>query len=253
MKTIVVLALAVLAASVPATAATPPPPPPPPKAPPGPPKPKETVAQSIFRIQVALRKKGCTARLKQLFHSAYGDVGAPGCKYLRQGFGTFKAPRGAEYGTGAVIDYATGYATPGTTVLALDTDGRFHVAFADFTYGSIGSAPNPLFDRNAKLAVEAIRRGDCQAFLGVAYRKFGLGGGSDASVCKRLGSNTLHRELADAPKAKPVKLGGNSLFAFYGLTVGTRWYTIVMAQQTASTKLPTGAARYAFVNAFPAG
>ena len=216
------------------------------------PKPKETVAQTIFRIQDVLKTKGCTVRLKHLFHSAYGDVGAQGCKYLRQGFGTFKSPRGASYGTGGVIDYATGYATPGTTVLALDSDGRFHVVFVDFTYGSIGSEPNPAFDRNARLAVAAIRRGDCQAFLGVAYRKFGLGGGSDASVCKRLASTTLRRELENAPPAKPVKLGGNSLFAFYGLRAGNRWYTVVMAQQTPSTKLPAGAARYGFVNAYPA-
>ena len=221
-------------------------------APPAQPKPRETVAQSIFRIQAALRTTGCTARLKALFHSAYGKISSAGCRYLRQGFGTFKSPRGKQYGTGAVIDHATGYATPGTTVLALDADGKFHVVFIDFTYGSIGTKPDRAFDLNAKLAVDAIRRDDCPDFLKVAYRKFGLGGGSDASVCRRLASTSLHAVLAADPAAKPVKLGGNSLFAFYRLDAGEQVFTIVMAQQAPSAKVPVNAARHAFVNAYPA-
>jgi hypothetical protein len=178
-------------------------------------------------------------------------VKARGCMYLRKGLGTFKAPRGLAYGTAAEIDAGTGYAEPATTVLVLDADRRFHVVFIQFDYGSIGSKPNPAFDRNVQLAVAAIRRADCTAFVKVAFRGFGLGGGPETAVCPRLPKNSLHRALAADPKAKLVKLGGNSQYAFYGLTAAGRYWTVVMASQPPSTKLPIDAARYAYVDAYP--
>ena len=103
-----------------------------------------------------------------------------------------------------------------------------------------------------RLAVAALRRADCTAFVKVAFRKFGLGGGPDTSVCTRLPKNALHLALADDPAAKPVKLGGNSLYAFYGLVANGGYWTIVMAQQPPSATLPIGSAQYAFVDAYPA-
>jgi hypothetical protein len=217
------------------------------------PKPREPIATTIARIQAALRTTGCGPKLKSLFHSGYGNVRATGCTYLRKGFGTFKSPRGQVYGTAAEIDAGTGYAEPATTVLALDADGRFHVVFIQFEYGSIGSKPNPGFDRNVRLAIGALRRADCPAFVRVAFRRFGLGGGPEAAVCPRLPRNSLHAALAADPHATLVKLGGNSLYAFYGLTAGGRYWTVVMAQQPPSPQLPIDAAQYAYVDAYPAG
>jgi hypothetical protein len=218
----------------------------------GPPKPAESIGTTISRIQTALRTTGCGPKLKALFHSAYGTVKAPGCAYLRKGFGTFKSPHGLAYGTAAEIDAGTGYAEPATTVLALDADRRFHVVFIQFEYGSIGSKPNPGFDRNVRLAIAAIRRADCAAFVKVAFRGFGLGGGPETAVCPRLPKNSLHLALAADPNATLVKLGGNSLYAFYGLTAAGRYWTVVMAQQPPSAKLPVDAAQYAYVDAYPA-
>ncbi len=216
------------------------------------PKPGESIGTTIARIQAAVRTTGCGPKLKALFHSAYGPVKAPGCAYLRKGFGTFKSPRGQAYGTAAEIDAGTGYAEPATTVLALDADGRFHVVFIQFEYGSIGSKPNPGFDRNVRLAIAALRRADCTAFLKVAFRGFGLGGGPETAVCPRLPRNSLHLALAADPSTKLVKLGGNSLYAFYGLSAAGRYWTVVMAQQPPSAKLPLGSAQYAYVDAYPA-
>src|SRR5207302_3359133 len=114
----------------------------------GAPKPAESIGTTISRIDAALHTTGCSLKLKALFHSAYGKVRKNACVYLRKGLGTFKSPRGQVYGTAAEIDAGTGYAEPATAVLALDTDRRFHVVFIEFAYGSIGSKPNPGFDRN---------------------------------------------------------------------------------------------------------
>jgi hypothetical protein len=190
--------------------------------------------------------------LKALLHSSYGRVTARGCTYLRQGLGTFGSPHGQAYGTAAEIDAQTGYSQPATTVLALDRDGRFHIVFIQFEYGSIGSKPSAGFDRNVRLAVAALRKGDCTAFVKVAYRSFGLGGGPDTSVCSRIPHNAFHKALVADPTAKPVKLGGNSLYAFYGVTAAGRYWTIAMAQQRPSPSLPLGSAQYAFVDAYPA-
>ncbi len=206
---------------------------------------------TIARIQTALHTAGCSPRLKALFHSAYGAVNARGCEYLRKSFGTFKSPHGEAYGTAAEIDAGTGYAEPATAVLALDTDRRYHVVFVQFAYGSIGSKPSPGFDRNARLAIAALRRADCAAFVKVAFRSFGLGGGTETAVCPRLAKNSLHKALAADPSAKLVKLGGNSQYAFYGLTAAGRYWTVVMAQQRPSAKLPLGSALYAYVDAYP--
>jgi hypothetical protein len=216
------------------------------------PRPVESVSSAIVRISAALHTSGCSPALRKLFHSSYGPTKARGCTYLRQGLGTFKSPRGQAYGTAAEIDAGTGYSQPATTVLALDTDRRFHIAFIQFAYGSIGSKPNAGFDRNVRLAVAALRRADCAAFVKVAFRGFGLGGGPETSVCTRLPMNALHKALAADPAAKPVKLGGNSLHAFYGISAAGEYWTIVMAQQPPSASLPLGSAQYAFVNAYPA-
>jgi hypothetical protein len=238
MRRLGLVALVALGAALPAVAAGP--------------KPIESVSTAIVRISAALRTKGCSAPLRQLFHSSYGPTKTRGCTYLRQGLGSFRSPRGQAYGTAAEIDAGTGYSQPATTVLALDRDGRFHIAFIQFAYGSIGSKPNAGFDHNVRLAVAALRRADCAAFVKVAYRGFGLGGGSETSVCARLPMNALHKALAADPAAKPVKLGGNSLHAFYGITASGQYWTIAMAQQPPSATLPIGSAQYAFVNAYPA-
>src|SRR5439155_3419012 len=103
-----------------------------------------------------------------------------------------------------------------------------------------------------RLAVAALRRADCAAFVKVAFRGFGLGGGPETAVCPRLAKNALHKALASDLSARSVPLGGNSLYAFYGLTAAGRYWTIVMAQQPPSPSLPLGSAQYAFVDAYPA-
>jgi hypothetical protein len=132
-------------------------------------------------------------------------VSKNGCDYLRKGLGTFKSPHGIAYGTAAEIDAGTGLSQPATTVLALDSDRRFHVVFVQFEYGSIGSKPGPTFDRNARLAIAAIRKADCAAFLEVAFRSFGLGGGpSPRSVH---GYRTTRSTRRSPPTRAPCPFG----------------------------------------------
>ena len=70
-------------------------------------------------------------------------------------------------------------------------------------------------------------------------------------MCVRLERNTLHRALAADPGARLTRLGGNALYAFYGISAGGHYWTFVMAQQPPSPSLPAGSAQYAFVDAYP--
>ncbi len=238
MRRVAAVALLALAAALPALAAGP--------------KPAESISTTIARIGGALGVKGCNALLRGIMHSSYGAPKTQECTYLRKGLGAFRSPHGAVYGTAAEIDAGTGYSQPATIVLALDRDRRFHVVFVQFEYGSIGSKPSAMFNRNARLAIAALRRADCAAFVKVAFRGFGLGGGPESAVCTRLERNALHKALAADLSARPVLLGGNSLYAFYGVTAAGRYWTVVMAQQPPSPSLPLGSAQYAFVDAYPA-
>jgi hypothetical protein len=225
----------------------------------GPPQAKESIKDAASRIDAAVKSGNCD-KINALFVKAYADEGglnASSCKYLEQ-IGSFKGPLAAkEYGTGGAIDYYDPKSTyDPAVVMVVGEDGLWHIAYIDQPGGVIESTKSLLgdakkkFDQSANGAVEAIRTGDCAGLLKVAYRSFGIGGGSDQSVCKRLPKEPLTDALSNDSTAKPELLGGNSSNAFYALQTDSGYYTLVMAQQPPSVNLPADAAQYAFVNGF---
>jgi hypothetical protein len=225
----------------------------------GPPRASETIKQAADRVAAAVKSGDCD-QINPLLVGEYADEGGLGkssCDYVKQ-IGAFKGPLASkEYGTGGAIDY---YDPDGTydpaVVMVVGDDSKWHIAYIDTPGGVVESTKSLLgsakkdFDRSAEQAVDALRTGNCKEFLGVAYRSFGIGGGSDADVCKRLPSSPVATALKDDPQAKPVPLGGNSNNAFYGLSTSDGYFTIVEAQQPPSVNLPADAAQYAFVNGY---
>jgi hypothetical protein len=167
--------------------------------------------------------------------------------------------RGAEeYGDGgAVIDFASGKRAV-SAVLIRDQDGRFHVAFIDLFRGvpSVDTKLAKQFDDAAERAVEALADKDCDAFVDVAYRRFGRGAGSTEQVCPRVEQNPFASAFEAYPKAKVKRLGGNEAYAFYSVSTPGVHYTIVLAHETekgapkGAPPLPKGAAEYGFVDAY---
>ena len=86
-----------------------------------------------------------------------------------------------------MIDYRRGERIV-SALLVGDADGRFHIAFVDPFLGvkGVGTKPAPQLYVAAERGVRALRDRDCEAFLEVAYRRFGLGGGTDTQVCERV-------------------------------------------------------------------
>jgi hypothetical protein len=209
----------------------------------------ESVDAAAKALVRAASASGCDA-VKARLQSIYSPVSPGACasvKALLSGIHDVKAKR---YGSGAVVDYLDANGAVKSAVLALDRDRRFKVVFIEPSeQRTLDTLPAPDFDSAARTAWRAIAAGDCERFLRVAHRTIGPGSGSDQQVCARL-TGLPERAAFAARRARLVRLGGNSLYAFYGLSAGPRsYYTIVMAQQPPSPQLPRGAARYAFVNA----
>jgi len=180
------------------------------------------------------------------------------CEYLKRLDG-LKVRGAEEYGdAGAVIDFASGKRTV-SAVLIRDQDGLLHVAFIDLFRGvpSVDTKLAKQFDDAAERAVEALADKDCDAFLDVAYRRFGRGAGSTEQVCPRVEENPIAALFEAYPKAKVKRLGGNEAYGFYSVSTPAVHYTIVLAHETEkgappeAPPLPKGAAEYGFVDAYP--
>lgn len=229
----------------------------------------ETAEQAVERIEELVSSGDC----KQIYE--LNPLTRPGlatesrCNSLRALAG-LPVQDVATYGdVAAVVDYERG----GRTVSALlvgDSDGRFHVAFIDPFLGvpSVGTDPAPQLDRAAEQAVEALRKRDCERFLAVAYRRFGVGGGTDEEVCERVEANPVpdlikagaaEEGLRVKPDYKLERLGGNGSYGFYGLRTGGAYVIVIAARQTERgvpegmpaevARLPAGAPEYGFLDA----
>ena len=166
----------------------------------------------------------------------------------------------ASYGEIAgVIDYRRGERIV-SALLVGDADGRFHIAFVDPFLGvkSVGTKPAPQLYVAAERGVRALRDRDCAAFLEVAYRRFGLGGGTDTQVCERVDVNPL-ADLARGGGVRLKRLGGNASYAFEGLRTADAYLVVIAARQTEAglpdglppdvARLPRGAPEYGFLDA----
>jgi hypothetical protein len=104
--------------------------------------------------------------------------------------------------------------------------------------------------------VKALANRDCDAFLAVAYRRFGPGAGSRDQVCPRLEENAIANLIEAYPKARTTRLGGNEGYGFYSLATPAHHHTLVLAQQTEkqappnAPPLPKGAAEYGYVDSY---
>jgi hypothetical protein len=233
----------------------------------GSPPQRETIADAQRRIAGALATGDCD-QINALapLGTAAASATADHCQSLKN-LANLEVAGAASYGgLGGVIDYRT---TDGvvSAVLVRDADGLFHVAFLN-PYNrdpSVGTALARPFDSAARRAVAALRADDCQAFLDVAYRRFGEGGLPEPAACQAFDSNGLGPILRKDRRARPVPLGGDGSYAFYGLNTSIGFFTIVEAKESDSVppslakvaiELPAGSPAYGWVQAYltkPAG
>ena len=148
----------------------------------------------------------------------------------------------AQYGDAVVIEYELGEGTM-SVLLVRDADGLFHITYLNprVPEPTIGTKLAPEFDQVAQQAVDALRAGDCEAFMKVAFVEFGPGAGDKAHTCGYVENFPLAKLLKQDPKAKPELMGGNGTFAFYGLSLPGSFWTMILARQTQEDRFPEGA------------
>jgi hypothetical protein len=230
-------------------------------APRGAPPQRESVGDAQRRIAGALATGNCTEIDKLAPLEGAAAYATPAYCQSLQNLANLEVGGAAAYrGLGGVIDYKT---TDGvvSAILIRDSDGLFHVAFLNpfNTQASVGSPPARPFDAAARRGVEALRSGDCQAFLSVAYRRFGEGGLPEPSACQAVQSSGFGTILRGEGRVRPIPFGGNGSYAFYGLNTSIGFFTIVEAKESdsvpdslgnAAVPLPAGAPTYGFVQAY---
>jgi hypothetical protein len=227
----------------------------------GSPPAKESIRDAERRITGALATGDCT-QINALapIEGAAASATPDHCQSLKN-LANLEVGGVAAYGDqGGVIDYRT---TEGviSAILVRDSDGLFHIAFLNpfNTQPSVGTPFAKAFDGAVTGAVEALRDANCQAFLRVAYRRFGDGGLPESEVCQAVRESGFGAILRDNRHARPVPLGGNGSYAFYGVNTSIGFFTIVAAKETDSVPssladavppLPAGAPTYGYVQAY---
>jgi hypothetical protein len=231
----------------------------PPQSTAGPPKLNETLQEAVRRIEETLSSGDCE-QINELNPSSRPNLSTEErCRAL-QGLSGLEVEAKAAYGdVAAVVDYRRGDRIV-SALLVGESDGRFHIAFIDSFRGvrSVGTPRARELDLAAERAVRALRREDCEAFLEVAFRRFGFGGGTDAEVCERIpGSPVAMLDPEAAVRLEP--LGGNAGYAFYGIDTRDAYLTVIAAQQPETglpdtvpeevARLPAGAPEYGYLDA----
>jgi hypothetical protein len=224
---------------------------------PGAPKPRESIQEAAARIKKVASSSDC-GTVNQLNPIGRGNLDTETrCKSLQR-LATLKPGGQAAYGGGGVVQYQLPNSTL-SVLLVLDSDGLFHVTYLDqwTPKPTIGTKFAKQFDAVAERAVDALRNKNCGAYYDVSFREFGPGALDKHAVCTHVNDAVLGEQLRADPKAKPVRMGGNGTFAFYGLDLPGAFWTLILAKETPSdvappgaSKLPEGAPTYGYVDAF---
>ena len=225
----------------------------------GPPPVKEKVGDAVKRLEAALESGDCD-KINEL-----NPLGRPlisteqRCELLKRLKG-LKVKDTAEFGKlGAVIALERGVGTL-NLILVRDSDGLLHLAYLDAFTGESGTEGKlaKQFKEVASKGTKALAEGDCEAFLKVAYRRFGLANGTDREACDRAKNNIVSALLERGGEPKPVDLAGGSQYAFFGIDTPVSYLTVIAARQTEEglapglpkevRELPKGAPEYGIVD-----
>ncbi len=182
-------------------------------------EPEEVFIKRMARLLATVRSKKDCAELEQINVRSMTRFPCPPDKELRKSMENFEVVGAADYGTGAVVDYKSGQAPDGATIVLFTSLARnWSVSrFGVLTKPSVGTS-----DENGRFAYEdavgdyldAVRRRDCKAFKEAAFT-----GDSNGNVCKGVfgATGSLAKRLKENPSAVPRYLGGNNTYGFFSL------------------------------------
>lgn len=222
-----------------------------------PPKPKESIQQFATRLTSAVQqaRAGQCGPIEKIGQAS--SIQLPCGGKTKQTFAGFKVTQSAAYGTGGVVEFtdaevAKGKLPPGLKptpqgkrgiyTVAIGPDGRYDLMgpFSPILPGpTIGTkeASPAAFDTVARQFVQSVRTKDCALFYKVTLTP----GLKRATACSTVLNNdygALTQLLRASKSAKPVPMGGNAWFAFYGLRTGSEYRTLGVIKNTPGQSQP---------------
>ena len=143
---------------------------------------------------------------------------------LRKSLATFDTTGADTYGTGAVVDYTSGAAQDGASViLTKNSDGQWAITKFGLVYGkTVGTGDKPsrqAFDKAVTTLMRAVRDRNCKLYYGLTV----VQPADPKNACAPDGgfgqTKSLARALRESPDPEPAYVGGNRAFGFYRLAL----------------------------------
>jgi hypothetical protein len=180
----------------------------------------EFATQMAKLVATTKAKKDCGPLNAINQRSSYKQFACPVPKQVRDSLALFEITKSATHDTAAIVDYRTGAAPSGATMLAYKTPGgEWSIGRYGLLNYSVDREPDTQtrrkFERVAADYVKAVRSRDCETFGDTA-----LTATQDEKVyCRRefKGSLSLAKLLKQNPDARPEYLGGDAKFGFFAL------------------------------------
>ena len=202
------------------------------------PKPAESPSQAVERLNGLAAERDCSDPGDVLHSLGSGPAARRACRSVLSSL-QLKGPDDAvAFGSGIVADHVG----EGHTLLVLDREGRYTLA----TRFDSDQPEVPLAraEEAAASASSAIRRDNCDELVEIALQY--EPGGTGDEFCARPRIRSLHRALDHEYTKDPVLLGGDGMYAFYGLDVKRYGYFTLLFVAHENDG-------YAFVDSYPAG
>jgi hypothetical protein len=186
-------------------------------------EPPEVFAERMAKLLETTRTKRECAELDEIAARSLTQFSCPPSKSLSRSMARFEVVGVEEYGTGAIVDYASGDVRDGAAIVLFAAPDR---NWAVSRFGVVTEPNTKTSDEESRAgfrkAVEdylaAIRARDCKAFVAVAF----TGDNSTEAACETIfpGTRVLAKRLSDNPASEPEYEGGNATYGFFRLETG---------------------------------
>ncbi len=182
--------------------------------------PEQVATEVAATLASATKKPDCTVIDRVNERSAY-DFACPASPELRKSMGDFKVVGVERHGSAAIVDYRSGAAPDGASMIlnVKHPERRWAVSrfgvLNDVRRRDGDRRTRAGYDRAVNAYIGAIRKGDCETFTRYAASL----DDPNPGPCRDDFESTrpFRRLLKDNPGARPRYMGGNDLFGFYAL------------------------------------
>lgn len=183
-------------------------------------EPPRLFAERLAKLLVTIRGKDDCGDIGVINGRSIARFPCPPARSLVESMKKFKVTASGEYGTGAVVEYRSGAAPDGSTLLLYVSPGRRWAisrmgVVTDPSVGTSDEDTRAGYEKAVEDYLTAVRERDCDAFLKVAY----TGSATGQKACRTVFADTkkLAKNINASPSAEPQYQGGNSTYGFYAL------------------------------------